>query len=112
MGIKTALDDFGTGYSALNLMVDLQVDEIKIDKSFVNDIDNDKSRQSLLKAITTCADELGKRVCVEGIETDKMAEYLYNHFKVTKYQGYYFSEPLEKDDFVKWTINNKKDFSK
>lgn len=112
MGISSALDDFGTGYSALDLMVELQVDEIKIDKSFIQDIDADISRQSLLKAITTCADELGKKICVEGIETDIMAEYLYNHFKVTKYQGYYFSKPLEKEELFEWVVKNKEDFAK
>ena len=112
MGISSALDDFGTGYSALDLMMELQVDEIKIDKSFIKDIDEDCSRQSLLKAITVCADELGKKICVEGIETDIMADYLYNHFKVTKYQGYYFSKPLEKDNLIEWAVKNKEDFAK
>ncbi|MGP1613262.1 MAG: sensor domain-containing phosphodiesterase [Catonella sp.] len=112
LGISSALDDFGTGYSALDLMVELQVDEIKIDKSFIQDIDKDISRQSLLKAITTCAHELGKRVCVEGIETEVMAGYLYNHFEITKYQGYYFSKPLEKQDFIDWVKKNKEDFAK
>lgn len=107
-GIKSALDDFGTGYSALDLMVELQVDEIKIDKSFIQDIDEDMSRQSLLKAVTTCAYELGKRICIEGVETNIMAEYLYNHFKVTKFQGYHFSTPLEKNKFINWAKNNKK----
>ena len=93
-------------------MMELHVDEIKIDKSFIKDIDEDCSRQSLLKAITVCADELGKKICVEGIETDIMADYLYNHFKVTKYQGYYFSKPLEKDNLIEWAVKNKEDFAK
>lgn len=109
-GIKSALDDFGTGYSALDLMVELQVDEIKIDKSFIQDIEEDISRQSLLKAVTNCADELGKRICIEGVESDIMAEYLYNHFKVTKYQGYYFSTPLDKNNFIAWAKKNKTGF--
>lgn len=112
MGIKSALDDFGTGYSALDLMVELQVDEIKIDKSFIQNIDEDISRQSLLKAVTGCADELGKRICIEGVETNIMAEYMYNHFKVTKFQGYYFSKPLEKKEFISWAKSNKKAFYK
>ena len=66
----------------------------------------------MLKAITTCADELGKKICVEGIETDIMAEYLYNHFEVTKYQGYYFSKPLEKEELFEWVVKNKEDFAK
>lgn len=111
-GIKSALDDFGTGYSALDLMVELQVDEIKIDRSFIQDIDEDISRQSLLKAITTCADELGKRICIEGVESNIMAEYLYHHFQVTKFQGYYFSNPLEKNAFINWAKKNKSEFGK
>ena len=111
-GIKSALDDFGTGYSALDLMMELQVDEIKIDKSFIQDIDEDISRQSLLKAITTCAYELGKKICIEGVESNMMAEYLHNHFKVTKFQGYYFSTPLEKNAFINWAKKNKSEFVK
>ena len=41
-----------------------------------------------------------------------MADYLYNHFKVTKYQGYYFSKPLEKDNLIEWAVKNKEDFAK
>ena len=108
-GINSSLDDFGTGYSALDLMVELQVDEIKVDKSFIQEIDSDISRQSLLRAITNCADELGKRVCIEGIESDIMAEYLREHFKVTKFQGYYFSGPLEKSALEEWISRYKRD---
>ena len=63
-GIQTALDDFGTGYSALNLLVELPIDQVKIDRSFIIDIENDISKQSLLRAITNCASELNKNVCV------------------------------------------------
>ncbi|MCR5108052.1 MAG: EAL domain-containing protein [Lachnospiraceae bacterium] len=102
LGMQTALDDFGTGYSALNLLADLPVDQIKIDKSFVDDIETNPSKQSLMRAITSCAKELDKNVCVEGIETQKMAEYLRDHYYVTSFQGYYYSKPVEIDDFLKW----------
>ena len=102
IGINTALDDFGTGYSALNLMADLPIMQIKIDKSFVDDIESNSARQSLLKAITQCANELDKAVCVEGIETDVLASYLRNNYNVTNFQGYHYAKPLLIDDFLEY----------
>ncbi|MCR4673768.1 MAG: GGDEF domain-containing phosphodiesterase [Lachnospiraceae bacterium] len=95
LGIDTALDDFGTGYSALNLLVDLPIDQIKIDKSLVDGIEEDVNKQSLLRALTNSAYELGKAVCVEGVETGHMAIYLKENFYITQFQGYYFSKPIE-----------------
>ena len=101
-GMHTALDDFGTGYSALNLLAELPVDQVKIDRSFVISIEDDSSKQSLLKAITTCAKELGKNVCVEGIETKEMKDFLNRNFSVSNFQGYYYSKPVQIDDFLIW----------
>ena len=96
-GMQTALDDFGTGYSALDLLIELPTDQIKIDKSFVDGIELNTEKQSLLRAITTCARELRKTVCIEGIETREMADYLKIRFPVEFFQGYYFSKPVEFD---------------
>lgn len=101
-GIQTALDDFGTGYSALGLLINLPVDQIKIDRSFVADIENDVQRQCLLEAITDCASKLGVYCCIEGIETEEMKEYLRKNYKVTSFQGYYYSKPLKIEDFIIW----------
>ncbi len=101
-GIHTALDDFGTGYSALGLLVNLPVDQIKIDKSFIDGIDEDVPRQCLLEAITDCASKLGIYCCIEGIETEQMKDYLKDNFKVTSFQGYFYSKPREIDDFIDW----------
>ena len=101
-GIQTALDDFGTGYSALGLLINLPVDQIKIDKSFIDDIEEDIPRQCLLAAITDCASKLDVFCCVEGIETVEMKDYIKNNYKVTSFQGYYYSRPVEIDDFVSW----------
>ena len=108
LGMQTALDDFGTGYSALNLMTDLPVDMVKIDKSFVDDIETDIPKQILLRAISSCARELGKKVCVEGIETEEIARFLRSHFPVTHYQGFYFSKPLPYDDFMDYYYNHNR----
>ncbi|MBO6214190.1 MAG: GGDEF and EAL domain-containing protein [Lachnospiraceae bacterium] len=101
-GMQTALDDFGTGYSALSLLINLPVDQIKIDKSFIDDIEKDIPKQSLLRAITTCARELGKSICVEGIETLEMKEYIKENFPVTNFQGYYYAKPMPIEDFKRW----------
>ncbi len=101
-GMQTALDDFGTGYAALNLMTELPVDQIKIDKSFIDDIVTDVPKQCLLRAITGCARELGKNICIEGVETQEMAAYLRMYFSVTHFQGYYYSRPVPIDGFIEW----------
>lgn len=101
-GIQMALDDFGTGYSALGLLINLPVDQIKIDKSFIEGIEDDVPRQCLLEAITDCASKLGVFCCVEGIETKEMKDYLKDNFRITSFQGYYYSRPLEIDAFIDW----------
>ena len=101
-GMQTALDDFGTGYSALGLLVSLPVDQIKIDKSFIDNIQEDFPKQCLLEAITNCASRLNINCCVEGIETEEIKEYLRKNFKITSMQGYYYSKPIEIDDFIEW----------
>ncbi len=94
LGTKTAIDDFGTGYSALSLMLELPVDQIKIDKSFVDNLVTNTAKQSLLKAVTTSANELGIHVCIEGIENKELADFLRNNFKITCFQGFYYDRPL------------------
>ena len=101
-GYQTALDDFGTGYSALNLMTDLPITQIKIDRSYILNVENDPAKQSLLKAIVGCASELGKGVCVEGVENAQMRDFLLAHYPITNIQGYYYSKPLPFDELVEW----------
>ena len=106
MDAKVALDDFGTGYSALDLLINLPVDQIKIDRSFVLGVQDDLQKQSLLRAITNCAKELGKTVCVEGIEDEDLAIYLRKNFFVTSFQGYYYSKPIEIQELKEWLKNH------
>lgn len=97
-GIKIALDDFGTGFSSLNLLRELPVDYIKIDRGFVSEIENNKADQSIVKAVMTCAKELDIGVCVEGIENERLRDYLQN-YPAQGYQGYYYSKPVTKEEF-------------
>lgn len=91
--IKTALDDFGSGYSSFNYLKELPVDEIKIDKTFVDDMDKNQFNRSFIEAMTKLAHSIGKKVVVEGVETEEQAEAL-NAMDVDIFQGYLFGKPM------------------
>lgn len=102
-GVKIALDDFGTGFASLDLLRELDVDCIKIDRSFTKEIEQSKVTQSIVRALTQCASELDIDVCIEGIETEELKDYL-KEYPSTSYQGYLFSKPVTKEQFKKLAI--------
>lgn len=102
-GIKIAIDDFGTGYSALDLLIKVPVDQIKIDRSFIESIEIDKQKQTLMRAISDYATGLGKEICVEGIETSDCENFIIDNFKPHFIQGYYYAKPMEIHDFREWS---------
>ena len=108
LGIKVVLDDFGTGYSALDLLIKLPVDQIKIDKSFIDDIAISYPKQCLLQAITSYARKLGKKVCIEGVENKNVARMVKSVFSVDNFQGYFYSEPLVVDKLKEWAEKYEK----
>lgn len=86
------MDDFGTGYSALNYLVNLEVNEVKIDKVLIDSIGTNAKSEVMLKALKDLADEFDLRLIAEGVED----EHQYNTIKDIGYkiiQGYYFSKP-------------------
>ncbi|MCR5746309.1 MAG: EAL domain-containing protein [Lachnospiraceae bacterium] len=101
LGIQTSLDDFGTGYSAINLLFDLPADQIKIDRMFIQNIQNEEPKRIMLKAIIDCARIIGAHVCVEGIENKEMADYICSTFNITSLQGFYYSMPVPLEEFLK-----------
>ncbi len=98
LGIRIALDDFGTGYSSLNHMKEMPLDVIKVDQTFVRDLDRDSYAQSFIKMVSELAVSLGLSVCVEGIERKKQLDLL-EGMKVRMIQGYYFGKPMPKEEF-------------
>lgn len=102
-GIKIALDDFGTGFSSLNLLREIPVDCIKIDREFVKEIETNTVDQTIVKSVVQCANDLEVPVCVEGIENNKLLHYM-NQYKVSGYQGYLYSRPIVKEDFKKLSL--------
>ena len=94
-GFTIALDDFGTGYSSLNMLQDLNIDVLKIDKSFIDRIDE----SNLVKYIIDMAKDFNIKTVAEGIETKEQVDILKN-MGCDMAQGYYYSKPLNLEDFV------------
>jgi diguanylate cyclase (GGDEF)-like protein/PAS domain S-box-containing protein len=93
LGIKISIDDFGTGYSSLTYLKQLPIQELKIDKSFIDDIGTNKNSEVIIKAIINLGITLDLDVVAEGVETREQLDFLMkNQCKVI--QGYYLSKPL------------------
>lgn len=98
-GITIALDDFGTGYSSLSYLKGLEVDEIKIDRCFVNNIQNSAYNHHLLSNVIELAYSAGIKVCCEGVETEEELAVL-KELRPDLLQGYYFAKPCEENLFT------------
>jgi diguanylate cyclase (GGDEF)-like protein len=94
LGVRIALDDFGTGYSSLSLLQDLPVDSLKVDRSFVRDLDTSPRRAGFVRAIVDLADALGVTVIAEGVETEAQVAEL-RRLGCRVGQGFLFARPLE-----------------
>jgi diguanylate cyclase (GGDEF)-like protein len=92
-GIKVSLDDFGTGYSSLSYLMRLEVDRIKIDRSFVRHIGESAQSNSIVQAIVTMAHAVGVHVTAEGVETREQQDFLVS-IGCSHLQGYLLSPPL------------------
>lgn len=99
LGVKIAVDDFGTGFSSLNLLNEIPVDTLKIDRGFIWDIETNHANQAIVKAVTGCAEDLDVHVCLEGLENREMIDFV-KQYAVYSYQGYYFSRPIPMKSFV------------
>ena len=97
LGISLSLDDFGTGYSSLSYLKKIPFDTLKIDKSFIDDLENEKDR-SFVQMIITIAKELGLDIVAEGVESQKQKELLVA-MECELYQGYLCSKPLPAKEF-------------
>ena len=97
-GIKISIDDFGTGYSSLGVLKDLPIDVLKIDKSFVDEVNINSDNAALVTAIITLAHNLRLTVVAEGVETAEQLDFL-SREGCDEWQGYLFSRPLPVKEF-------------
>jgi len=104
MGFSISVDDFGTGFSSLSYLKRFHLDELKIDKSFVDGIEKDESDRAIVSATLSMAHSLDMHVVAEGVETLMQLSYLKDKGCET-IQGYYFSKPLLASDFETF-VNN------
>ncbi len=98
IGIQFALDDFGTGYSSLNYLRHLPLDQLKIDRSFVQSILEDTTSGAIAQTIVSLGKAMGLPVMAEGVEIREQRDYLMS-LGCNAFQGYLFSRPLPLEKF-------------
>lgn len=96
-GFKVLIDDFGMGYSSLSMLKNIKADYLKIDRSFI--IDESDSGKSMVRHIAQIAKLFDYKIIAEGVETQEQYEFLKD--ECDEIQGYYFSQPLEEEEFLK-----------
>lgn len=111
LGVKLSMDDFGTGYSSLSLLKQLPVDELKIDKSFIDNITTRNEDRLMVLNIIDIAQNLGIKVVAEGIEQEEQAKLLLE-LGCNLQQGYYYCAPVELDRLVEYCEQSNWRFDK
>lgn len=93
LGVKFAIDDFGTGYSSLGQLGELNINNLKIDRTFIKEVDKNINQAKIVKAIISLADSLAIKLTAEGVEREEELRFLKKH-RCTMVQGYLFSRPV------------------
>ncbi len=105
MGINISIDDFGTGFSSLSYIKEFNLDILKIDKSFILDIGQSPTNESIITAIINMAHSMGMKVVAEGVETIEHMEFLESK-RCDEVQGYLLSRPIPPEELLKLIIKN------
>lgn len=98
LGVHWSIDDFGTGYSSLNLLKELPVDIIKIDKSFLDETESSETSKIIIRKTVELTQELDKTVVCEGVETENQADYL-RGIRCDMAQGFLYAKPMPMEQF-------------
>ena len=104
IGVRVALDDFGTGYSSLSYVKRFPVDSLKVDRSFVSELETDPEAQVIVSAIIAMAHQLGLKVVGEGVETDAQERFLLEH-GCDELQGYRYGRPASAGDIARLLLD-------
>jgi diguanylate cyclase (GGDEF)-like protein/PAS domain S-box-containing protein len=107
MGVRLSVDDFGTGYSSLTYLTRLPIDEIKIDRSFVTNMNSSADKEVIVRSTIDLARNLGKQVVAEGVETAIVLQRL-EELGCHQVQGYYVSKPLPAEKLDTWLAESAK----
>lgn len=99
-GVRLAMDDYGTGSASSSVLLQTPMDEIKIDMSFIRGITDNQTKQALVRSMVDFANEADLKSCLEGVEDEKLQNYL-RSFGATWFQGYYYSRPVQADAMKK-----------
>ncbi|EKD88871.1 MAG: Diguanylate cyclase/phosphodiesterase with PAS/PAC sensor(S) [uncultured bacterium] len=105
MGIQISLDDFGTGYSAMSYLQKFDIDYLKIDQSFIHDMETNQNARAISEAIIAMAHKLGIKVIAEGVETSKQRDILASA-GCDFAQGFLFAKALPSDKFEELLVEN------
>ena len=105
LGIRFSMDDFGTGYSSLNYLQQMPIDELKIDRSFINRLSRHPEDQKMVSIILMMAKSFDLKIVAEGVETQEQYLFLAEN-NCDIFQGYYYSKPLDKEGFETYYSKN------
>jgi len=106
IGVFLSIDDFGTGYSSLNYLRQLPAQQLKIDRSFVNDLENSEDARAVVAAVVGLAHALGLRVVAEGVETGGQRDILLA-MGCDELQGFFYARPMPADTLLAWSQGEK-----
>jgi diguanylate cyclase (GGDEF)-like protein len=106
IGVHLSIDDFGTGYSSLSYLRQLAAEELKIDRSFVFDLETSADARAIVDAVVKLAQALGLKVVAEGVETEQQQQIL-RQLGCNELQGYLFAKPMSAEALVLWAMNDE-----
>lgn len=106
IGVYLSIDDFGTGYSSLNYLRQLPAQQLKIDRSFIRDLETEDDARAVVHAVVHLAHALGLRVVAEGVETAAQRDILLD-MQCDELQGYFYAKPMPADRLLAWAKGDK-----
>jgi diguanylate cyclase (GGDEF)-like protein len=106
IGVYLSIDDFGTGYSSLSYLRQLPARQLKIDRTFINDLDGSDDAKAVVDGVVRLAHALGLRVVAEGVETASQRDILLG-LNCDELQGFFFARPMPADKLLAWTLGHK-----
>ncbi|OOE88068.1 EAL domain-containing protein [Salinivibrio sharmensis] len=106
LGVQLALDDFGTGYSSFSSLCNFPLDIVKLDKSYMSEIETNEKAKTLVRSIINMAQELGMTTVAEGVETASQLR-IVNVWRVDEIQGFYFFKPMSAEQALSTFAHNK-----